>query len=382
MGCRIRPLTAAVALAFVSSSGWQLAQAQALDEVVVKASKQATLPGASQAGELAAQSAASRDTASLLKNIPGVSLYGAGAVSSLPAIHGLADDRLRIKVDGMDLIASCPNHMNPALSYLDPSQVGTLTVYAGISPVSLGGDSIGGSIVANTRAPEFAEPGQGRLLKGEVGAFFRSNNNARGGNASVTYATENVSLSYSGAYSEADNYKAGKDFKTFTASGRPGHDLARDEVGSSAYRSANHTLDLAVKHDNHLFEAKLGYQNMPEQLYPNQRMDLLNNEQKRINLRWLSDYAWGKLETRAYHETVSHYKNGELDGPYEYTAHLHGKLYAYKSGSYKNGYKHGSWKEIDRDDIAVQGEYTEGRETGHWIRYDIISGEILNEWDR
>lgn len=221
MGCRIRPLTAAVALAFVSSSGWQLAQAQALDEVVVKASKQATLPGASQAGELAAQSAASRDTASLLKNIPGVSLYGAGAVSSLPAIHGLADDRLRIKVDGMDLIASCPNHMNPALSYLDPSQVGTLTVYTGISPVSLGGDSIGGSIVANTRAPEFAEPGQGRLLKGEVGAFFRSNNNARGGNASVTYATENVSLSYSGAYSEADNYTAGKDFKTFTASGRP-----------------------------------------------------------------------------------------------------------------------------------------------------------------
>ncbi|MCO7113721.1 hypothetical protein NIB75_18180 [Bacteroides uniformis] len=76
-------------------------------------------------------------------------------------------------------------------------------------------------------------------------------------------------------------------------------------------------------------------------------------------------------------KTVSHYKNGELDGPYEYTAHLHGKLYAYKSGSYKNGYKHGSWKEIDRDDIAVQGEYTEGRETGHWIRYDIISGEIL-----
>lgn len=26
-------------------------------------------------------------------------------------------------------------------------------------------------------------------------------------------------------------------------------------------------------------------------------------------------------------ETVSHYKNGELDGPYEYTAHKHGKLY-------------------------------------------------------
>lgn len=81
-------------------------------------------------------------------------------------------------------------------------------------------------------------------------------------------------------------------------------------------------------------------------------------------------------------KTVSNYKNGKLDGPYEYTAHLGGKLYAYKHGSYKNGYKHGSWKEIDRNDIAVQGEYTEGRETGHWKQYNIMSGEILNEWDR
>jgi iron complex outermembrane receptor protein len=103
---------------------------------------------------------ATSDTASLLRDIPGVSLYGAGGVSSLPAIHGLADDRLRIKVDGMDLIASCPNHMNPALSYLDPSNVGTLKVYAGITPVSVGGDSIGGTIIAESLAPVFAAPGR------------------------------------------------------------------------------------------------------------------------------------------------------------------------------------------------------------------------------
>ncbi|MDZ4211039.1 MAG: hypothetical protein U1C59_04920, partial [Methylotenera sp.] len=37
----------------------------------------------------------SSDTASLLENEPGVSLYRAGGVSSLPVIHGLADDRIR-----------------------------------------------------------------------------------------------------------------------------------------------------------------------------------------------------------------------------------------------------------------------------------------------
>ena len=86
------------------------------------------------------------DTAQLLDAQPGVSLYGNGGVSSLPAIHGMADDRVRIKVDGMDLISACANHMNPPLSYIDPSNVGSIKVFAGITPVSMGGDSIGGTI--------------------------------------------------------------------------------------------------------------------------------------------------------------------------------------------------------------------------------------------
>ena len=312
MGYRIRPLTAAIGIAFSSTafvSGAIAQTSQPLDEIVVSANRDKTGGSTTQldAGAIQSRRSSTSDTASLLQDVPGVSLYGAGGVSSLPSIHGLADDRLRIKVDGMDLIASCPNHMNPALSYLDPSQVGTLTVYAGISPVSQGGDSIGGSIVAETRAPEFAAAGQDRLLKGEVGAFYRSNNDARGANASATMATENISLTYTGAYSEANNYSAGRNFKNYTATGRAGHALGRDEVGSTAYQTGNHTLGLAVKNANHLFEVKLGYQNMPEQLYPNQRMDLLDNEQKRINLRWQGEYDWGKLEARAYHETVDHF---------------------------------------------------------------------------
>ena len=79
-------------------------------------------PGETDIGEatLAPMRAVTSDTARLLLYIPGVSLYGAGGVSSLPAIHGLADDRIRIQVDGMDLMAACPNHMNSALSYIDP----------------------------------------------------------------------------------------------------------------------------------------------------------------------------------------------------------------------------------------------------------------------
>ena len=195
-----------------------------------------------------------------------------------------------------------------------------MKVYAGLSPVSVGGDSIGGSIVVDSPVPTFAKSGEGNLFKGEAGAFYRSNGNAKGGNVAATYATESFSMTYSGATAESDNYNAGGDFKNFTATGRPGHTLPRDEVGSTAYKTENHTLGFAFKGGNHLVEAKLGYQEMPYQLYPNQRMDLLDNTQHRLNLRYLGQFDWGKLEARAYYEKVDHFMEFGPDKKFLYTA--------------------------------------------------------------
>lgn len=246
------------------------------------------------------------DTARLLGDVPGLSLYGAGGVSSLPVLHGLADDRLRIKVDGMDLISACANHMNPPLSYIDPTSVGSVQVFAGITPVSVGGDSIGGAIVVNSAAPEFAKPGAGTLLKGQAGAFYRSNGSGKGANVSMTVASEQLSLSYSAATAESDNFKAAESFKAagLAAPGRAW--LAGDEVGSSRYKSENQSLGLALRHDNHLVELKLGQQNIPYQGFPNQRMDMTGNDSQQINLRYVGQYQWGALEARAYSETTRH----------------------------------------------------------------------------
>lgn len=274
-----RPSVLALSIALIYAVPQpSIAQTGTLEPVVVSGATEPTPAAGAQSvppAQIRSLRSATSDTASLLRDVPGVSLYGAGGVSSLPVIRGLADDRLRVKLDGMDLIATCPNHMNPALSYIDPTNVGNLTVYAGITPVSVGGDSIGGAIVANTRAPAFAAPGQGNITGGEVGAFYRSNNAARGANLSLVHATEAFSIAYDGAWSRADNYTAGGAFKTTTATGRNGHTLPLDEVGSTAYRTGNHTLGVAFRGDGHLFEARLGYQDMPYQLFPNQRMDLL-----------------------------------------------------------------------------------------------------------
>jgi iron complex outermembrane receptor protein len=348
------------------------AQESGLPSVVVTAPRtsQRSVQAVDEAS-LSVSRAATSDTASLLRDVPGVSLYGAGGVSSLPAIHGMADDRVRIKVDGMDLVAACPNHMNPALSYVDPTNVGVLTVYAGITPVSVGGDSIGGSIVAETPEPEFAAPGGENLAKGQVGAFYRSNNNAHGGNASATYANEMLNVTYSGAFSEADNYTAARDFKTTAATGRPGHTLSLDEVGSTAYKTENHTLGFALKGGSHLVEAKLGYQDIPYELYPNQRMDMLGNTQHRLNLRYLGRFDWGNLEARAYHETVRHHMDFGDDKQFVYGPNAPSTIVSPGMPMDTEGKTSGASVKADiqlstRDLLRVGGEYQRYRLDDWW----------------
>ena len=327
-----------------------------LSTVVITGARDEVATSTVEAHTLQSLRPATSDTASLLRDVPGVSLYSAGGVSSLPAIHGMAGDRLRIKVDGMDLIASCPNHMNPALSYLDPSNVGTLKVFAGITPVSVGGDSIGGTIIAATPPPVFAAPGQGSIVKGQVGAFYRSNGNARGGNVSATYATESLNVTYAGATAQSDNYTAGGNFRTTTATGRPGHTLPLDEVGSTAYKTRNHTLGLAMKGGNHLVEAKLGYQDMPYQLYPNQRMDMLENTQHRLNLRYLGQFGWGSLEARAYHEKVDHFMNFGDDKQLIYGTAING-MPMYTEGKTTGATVKASIDLTQQDLLRLGGEY-------------------------
>ena len=251
--------------------------------------------------------AATSDSARLLQNIPGVSLYAAGAISSLPAIHGLADDRIRVQVDGMDLMAACPNHMNSALSYIDPSKVGSITVYAGITPVSVGGDSLGGTIQVKSAPPEFAEAGEPAFAKGQAGTFFRSNANAKGYNIGATWVGHDVNLSYSGSRSQADNYTATRDFKAVTRGRENGPLIPGNVVGSSAYSgSKNQELALALRHEEHLLQLSVSRQTVGFEGFPNQRMDMTGNQNTLLNLRYTGRYQWGELEARLYDQDTRH----------------------------------------------------------------------------
>jgi iron complex outermembrane receptor protein len=242
---------------------------------------------------LVSEKARTSDTASLLDGIPGLSLYGGGGVSNLPAIHGLADDRVDVQVNGMTFGTSCSNHMNPPLSYVDPANVGGINVWAGITPVSIGGDNIGGTIIVDSPAPVFAAPGRGIVTHGGITGFHRTNGVVSGGDAWVSAASKNFRVGYTGSYVFANNYKDG----------------AGAMVLSTLYQSTNHTVHLAGSRGNNLLTADLGYQHIPYQGFVNAHMDMVGNKAEFGNIRYRHVFNWGNLDARVFYEHTTHEMN-------------------------------------------------------------------------
>lgn len=218
----------------------------------------------------------------------------------------MGDDRLRIKVDGMDLISACGNHMNPPLSYIDPADVGSLQVFAGITPVSVGGDSIGGTIIANSKPMPFSDKPDQTISGGSVAGFYRSNGDNFSSDVSLNAGNDWLAVRYSGAYARADNYQAGDSFKAAGPAAAGRGNLAADEVGSSEYESQNHRLGFALKYDQHLFNLDLGFQHLPYQGFPNQRMDMTSNKSQQIGAGYKGDFDKLLVTARVYREKTRH----------------------------------------------------------------------------
>lgn len=242
---------------------------------------------------LAAKRAQTSDTASLFDGIAGVGIAQGGGVSGLPAIHGLGNARVNLQVDGMTVSVACPNDMNTPLSYIDPSNVAAAVVVAGITPVSMGGDSISGTIAVRSPDPVFAS-GSGVAASGQISAFYRSNGAGAGGALRASVASENFSIGYAASIAAADDYEGG------------GHDGV---VLSSEYQSENHQLTLAARDGKNLFVLEAGQQYIPRQGYPNQYMDMAFNRGAHVNGRYEGMFSWGVLEAQAYWQSVRHEMN-------------------------------------------------------------------------
>jgi iron complex outermembrane receptor protein len=242
---------------------------------------------------LRASQTGSSDTARILRSIPGVSGYDAGGVSTVPVIRGLEGDRVAVTVDGVSIATACPNAMNPPLSYTDPQTVRAINVVTGVSPVSMGGDSIGGVIAVDSAAPRFAT-GTATLLTGEASAFYRSNGDGFGGALTATVASDSLSLTYNGSYAQSDNISGGGHLGT---------------VRSTEFAKTDHALAFAAQTGAGLFELKGGFHSAPYEGFPNQYMDMTANKSWFVNGHYAGVFDWGDVDLRAHYRTITHRMN-------------------------------------------------------------------------
>ena len=290
---KVRVCFKLVFLVAISSQGVADDDIIELDEITVTGQAiTETLSGnALDAAGLASEQSRSNDTAGLFKDVPGVTLNTGGGVSSLPAVHGLADDRVKVVVNGMNLSSACSNHMNPSLSYVAPAAVGRATVMAGITPVSQGGDSLGGTISVDPLPPEFASAEQGHLFTGHLGSFYRSINDNFGVSGSAAYASDKWRLDYNGSWSQAGNYREGND---------------GPRVIASSFMNTNHSLKGSAQLDSGLWSVDVSGQHMPYQGFPNQRMDMTRNDAVLGGVNYENRFGWGSLDGKVYYHQTWH----------------------------------------------------------------------------
>ncbi|MFY9641589.1 MAG: TonB-dependent receptor [Rhodomicrobium sp.] len=271
---------------------------------------------------IAGKKPATSDTAQLLDGTPGVNLATNGGVSSWPEIHGMADERVKTELDGMLITAACPNHMNPVLSYVDPAAVSQVKVYAGITPVSAGGDSIGGTIRVDSAAPVFAA-GDGVITYGSISVFGRSNGDGITTSGSVSAATSNVNVTYTGSWAKSGDYKDGNG----------------TTIDASLYDTQNHKLSVAVRDNTDLLVIEAGVQHISYEGFPNEYMDMVNNTAWFLNAHYAGQFDWGKLDLRAYYQETWHEMNltseGEKSlyymGGYPMPMYTHGQNFGYSA---------------------------------------------------
>ena len=266
----------------------------------------------------------------------------------------------------MDLIAACPNHMNPPLSYIDPSQVGT----SRSMPASRRSASAATASAARSwcaRRPEVRRSPARHLLKGEVGAFYRSNGNALGRQCLRHVCHRKLQRQLHRRLRRSRQLQGRRRLQERTRSPAARPHAAARRGRLDRLRDQQPDARLAFASGGHLVEAKLGFQDIPYSYAEPAHGHARQRPADQFNLRYLGELDWGTLEARAYHEDIEHFMDFGADKQFWYGPAPGGP-------GRPNGTPAAS-PAISATCAAGMPMYTEGTNTGVTVKADIALTE-------
>jgi len=148
------------------------------------------------------------DTADMVKSAPGANVNKNGPLTGIAQYRGMFGSRINVQLDGLNITPAGPNWMDPPLSHVSPSQLEDIQLIRGISPVSAGAESIGGTIRAKTARLPYPSDAtvspHGSLITG-----YDSNNNAYNVGGQLGISSENDRLQFNGDFDKGLDMQAG-----------------------------------------------------------------------------------------------------------------------------------------------------------------------------
>ncbi|OUS05959.1 hypothetical protein A9Q81_04245 [Gammaproteobacteria bacterium 42_54_T18] len=144
------------------------------------------------------------DSTELLNGMAGASVVKNGPLTGFAQYRGMFGQRINTVIDGATHTSGGPNWMDAPLHYAPASQVSNIRIYRGVSPVSSGQETIGGSVIVETKSGEFVDSTEA-ILSGEISVGGETNNNATMVSVLVTVANKNHWLNVKGLGEQADD---------------------------------------------------------------------------------------------------------------------------------------------------------------------------------
>ena len=228
------------------------------------------------------------DAAELLRTMPGAAVVRNGPQTGIVQSRGLSGDRVLVRVDGRTITPACPNHMDPPLHYAHLAPGDRVDYFAGLAPVSEGGDSLG-SVVAVTRPdPAFAEPG-GRLTGGTLGTHWNGSQDAWKVLADAAVATPDTRLDYRGGWATANDLRF------------PG-----GRVADTGYDTQNHAVTGSWRTPGGFVALDAGATSTRDAGTPALPMDMVEDDSWHAGLRQRETFSWGTMENHLYVNEIDH----------------------------------------------------------------------------
>jgi len=234
-----------------------------------------------------------KDTASLLKRVPGANVNRNGPLTGIASYHGMYGNRVNVSIDGANMKEVGPNSMDPPLSHIPAPLTGKLTVYRGISPVSSGIQTIGGSMHAESKKGRFAE-GDGIETSGTASMGYGSVEDGHYGAMLGAVANKNHKLYLSGSKEQGRDYKIRNNQKQ----------------ANTRYDREAYTTGYGYQRDGHKFSINYSNNNTGNTGTPALPMDIVYVKGGLYDANYSWDIGDGyKLKTNIFYQKMRHLMN-------------------------------------------------------------------------